>query len=327
MTAEALTRKAAVAGLLVAAVLAVCATTPFGRPPGALQSTGHPSTGTSSAGVSTVPTAPPSSGEAGAAPADGVAARRPGGYYLDDGPGERAPEELQALLALPEPEPAAEPLHPRANRPYRVMGNDYRPMTQREPFVQRGIASWYGRKFHGQPTSIGERYDMYRMTAAHPTLPIPSYVRVTNLENARSVVVRVNDRGPFLHGRAIDLSFLAAHKLGYVQNGSAEVEVELLHPPGPARPPAAAVAPAGGLPEPHFLQLGAFSAQGNAQAASARLRRELGWLQVPIQVEPHGSLYRVRAGPYAQREQAARAGAEVESRTGLRPLLVPGLPD
>ena len=101
-------------------------------------------------------------------------------------------------------------------------------MSQLEPFRERGMASWYGRRYHGQPTASGEPYDMYAMTAAHPTLPIPSYARVTNVANGRSVVVRVNDRGPFLQNRVIDLSYTAAAKLGYVEAGSAEVEVDLI---------------------------------------------------------------------------------------------------
>lgn len=302
MAAELICRRAAPALLMIALVLAGCSSTPLQRPAAGLP----------------VPT--PAAGEASGAPAAGASARRAGAYYLDDGPGDLAPEALQALLALPEPVPVAEPLHPWANRPYRVMGSDYRPMTQLEPFVQRGVASWYGRKFHGRPTSTGERYDMYGLTAAHPTLPLPSYVRVTNLDNARSVIVRVNDRGPFLHGRAIDLSFLAASKLDYVRNGSAEVQVELLQPQATQGAALAA-------PQAHYLQLGAFSAPAAAQAARESLRRQLGWLQVPIDVQPHGNLYRVRAGPYPEREQAATAGAEVESRTGLRPVLVSGPAD
>ena len=127
---------------------------------------------------------------------------RSGGYYLDDGPGTNAPANLDAI---PDAVPRLEPLHRFANRPYSVLGRDYVPATELRPYRERGIASWYGRKFHAQKTSIGETYDMYAMTAAHPTLPLPSYARVTNLANGRSVVVRVNDRGPFLPGRLIDL--------------------------------------------------------------------------------------------------------------------------
>ena len=153
-----------------------------------------------------------------------------GGYYLDDGPGKPDPQRVARLMREPDPVPKHEPLLARANRPYRVMGQDFAPMTERKPYKQQGVASWYGQRFHGKPTSTGETYDMYQMTAAHPTLPLPSYARVTRLDNGRSVVVRVNDRGPFLRGRLIDLSYLAASKLGYVGKGHAEVEVELLNP-------------------------------------------------------------------------------------------------
>ena len=148
-------------------------------------------------------------------------------YYLDDGPGANPPPNLDAI---PDAVPKAEPLHRFANRPYTVLGRDYVPATSLRPYRERGVASWYGRKFHGQKTSTGEIYDMYAMTAAHPTLPLPSYARVTNPATGVSVVVRVNDRGPFLHSRVIDLSFAAAHKLGIAQRGSGEVEVEAVLP-------------------------------------------------------------------------------------------------
>lgn len=153
----------------------------------------------------------------------GVLARRGGGYYKDDGPDDVLPPNLDQI---PEAVPVVEPLHRPALRPYTVMGQHFVPRTELTPFKQRGYASWYGRRFHGNPTSIGEPYDMYAMTAAHPTLPIPSYARVTHLDNGRSVVVRINDRGPFLRGRVIDLSYAAAHRLGYINTGSAHVEVE-----------------------------------------------------------------------------------------------------
>ena len=152
---------------------------------------------------------------------------RGGGYYKDDGPDAVTPDNLEAI---PDAEPRLEPLHRFANRPYNVFGQGYVPATELRPFRDRGRASWYGRRFHGKPTSSGEPYDMYAMTAAHPTLPIPSYVRVTHSGNGRSVVLRVNDRGPFHKGRIIDLSYTAAYKLGYVNSGSAEVEVEQIVP-------------------------------------------------------------------------------------------------
>ena len=152
-----------------------------------------------------------------------------GGYYKDDGPGD-SPPDVAILAAVAEPEPRIEPLHRFANNPYNVFGVDYAPMRAIASFRQRGLGSWYGRKFHGQRTSSGEPYDMYGMTAAHPTLPIPSYVRVTNVGNSRSVIVRINDRGPFHPGRVVDLSYTAAWKLGYLNAGSTPVEVELLTP-------------------------------------------------------------------------------------------------
>ena len=137
--------------------------------------------------------------------------------------------------------PRAEPLRPANMRPYTVMGQTYTPMTRLAPYRDRGIASWYGRRYHDQKTSSGEIYDMYGMTAAHPTLPIPSYVRVTNLANRKSIVVRINDRGPFHSDRLIDLSYTAAYKLGVLGGGKAMVEVETIIPDA-GTPAAAAVA-------------------------------------------------------------------------------------
>jgi rare lipoprotein A len=148
---------------------------------------------------------------------------RGGGYYQDDGPGDNPPANLDQIE---DAEPRIEPLHRYANNPYTVFGLQYVPYRTLTPYRQRGIGSWYGRKFHGQRTSSGEPYDMYAMTAAHATLAIPSYARVTNLANGRSVIVRINDRGPFHSGRLVDLSYAAAYKLGYSAAGSASVEVE-----------------------------------------------------------------------------------------------------
>ena len=167
------------------------------------------------AGCGTVATRAP---EAGA---------RPGGYYKDDGPGPNPPANIDAIA---DAEPRVEPLHRFANNPYTAFGRQYVPFTELRAHRERGRASWYGRRYHGQRTSGGEPYDMYAMTAAHPLLPIPSYARVTNLANGRSVVVRINDRGPFISGRIIDLSYAAAWKLGYVASGSAPVEVEAITP-------------------------------------------------------------------------------------------------
>ncbi len=158
------------------------------------------------------------------------AKHNPGRYFQSDGPGEINP---RALMDVPEPQPKHEPLAAAANRPYTVFGQRYTPAQARKAQRQRGVASWYGRQFHGRKTSTGERYNMYALSAAHPTLPLPSYVRVTNLANKRSIVVRVNDRGPFTNGRLIDLSYAAAAKLGFVERGSTSVELETIVPPAP----------------------------------------------------------------------------------------------
>lgn len=144
-------------------------------------------------------------------------------YYQDDGPPDRAPAELGSV---PDAVPRAEPPLRGPNKPYVALGRSYTPITSDSPFRQRGMASWYGRQFHGNRTASGEIYDMFAMTAAHPILPIPSYVRVTEVHSGRSVIVRVNDRGPFKHDRVIDLSYAAATKLGFASSGTAEVEVE-----------------------------------------------------------------------------------------------------
>jgi rare lipoprotein A len=150
-----------------------------------------------------------------------------GGYYKGDGPGGAPPVNLDKLA---DAKPWVEPLNRGANVPYVALGRRYVPYTSLTPYRQRGVATWYGRKFHGKRTASGERYDMYAMTGAHTILPIPSYARVTNLANGKSVVVRINDRGPFHTGRVIDLSYAAAYKLGYIGTGSANVEVEAILP-------------------------------------------------------------------------------------------------
>jgi rare lipoprotein A len=232
---------------------------------------------------------------------------RPGGYYKDDGPGDKVPPNI---AEIPDAEPRSEPLHRYANRPYKVFGTEYVPLAQVQPFRQTGVASWYGKRFHGQKTSSGELYDMYAMTAAHPTLPIPSYAKVTNLANGRSVVVRVNDRGPFHASRIIDLSYAAAYRLGYIQAGSARVEVQAVIPA--AGEQAAAV----------YLQVGAFNSRENAESLQARVAREATWLQETVQVLASGSLWRLHVGPYRSREDARSVAERIEAELDLKPLLV-----
>jgi len=247
-------------------------------------------------------------------------ARRPGAYYKDDGPGERPPVDL---ASIPDATPRAEPLHRFANRPYQVFGRDYAPIASAHGFRQKGIASWYGRRYHGQNTSSGEPYDMYAMTAAHPLLPIPSYVRVTNVANRRIVVVRVNDRGPFHADRVIDLSYTAAWKLGYVEAGSALVEIEHVLPgaasaAAPAPAAAAVAADAGGV----FLQLGAFAARESADNFRARIYRELAWLSDPIHVVAGAGLFRLQLGPFRTQDEARPLAERIGAELSVRPLFV-----
>ncbi len=150
-----------------------------------------------------------------------------GGYYQDDGPMDYTPEDLQNI---PDAIPRVEPYARGPNKPYTVFGKTYVPITDNRPYKVKGMGSWYGKKFHGNKTSSGEVYDMFKMTAAHPILPIPCYVRVTNVNTGKQVIVRVNDRGPFHSDRIIDLSYTAALKLDYLKQGSALLEVEHLLP-------------------------------------------------------------------------------------------------
>lgn len=141
------------------------------------------------------------------------------------------PDRLPTLLEMTDPEPRAEALSRGGNKPYNIYGVDYSPRTDLMEYKETGIASWYGHKFHGHLTSNGEVYNVFAMSAAHKTLPLPSYVRVTNLDNGKSAIVRVNDRGPFHQDRVIDLSYSAAYKIGMMGKGTARVQVELLASP------------------------------------------------------------------------------------------------
>lgn len=245
-----------------------------------------------------------------------------GGFYKDDGPGNHVPAGIDYIR---EPEPKVEILHRYANRPYTVLGKDYTPRKVVSHFVEEGIGSWYGRKFHGQKTSSGEPYDMYAMTAAHPTLPIPSYVRVTNRSNNRQVIVRINDRGPFHKNRVIDLSFLAACRLGYAGNGSAEVRVESLLPGQHFSQhideksiihlaQTKTIAPL--VEKPHgeiFIQLGAFSSRSNAESFQVKVAEIVNEPIKKIHLSTLHGITRVRMGPFKNKEMAIK---EVERLTG-----------
>ena len=236
-------------------------------------------------------------------------------------PGAGVPAPPRDLASIPDAVPREEPRSRYGNpETYEVFGRRYKVMKSAKGHVERGLASWYGPGFHSERTSSGEPYDMYSMTAAHKTLPIPAYVRVTNLENGRSVVVRVNDRGPFVGDRIIDLSYTAAWKLDMLRAGTAKVEIRVLEPgrrappppmvasiPPPAVasvPPPVAPAPGGGA---RMLQVGSFGSRANADALAARLKAS-GIDGASISEADVGGrrLYRVRVGPVADAAQAAQ---------------------
>ena len=272
-----------------------------------------------------------------------AAAPRAGGYYLNDGPGANPPANLDQI---PDAVPKREPLRSGSMRPYTVMGQNYTPMTQLAPYKARGTATWYGRRYHGQQTSSGEFYDMYGMTAAHTILPIPSYARVTNLANNKSVVVRINDRGPFHSDRLIDLSYTAAYKLGVLGGGRALVEVETIMPGAqvaartPVPPVAAAQTgtqgPGEGSDEAAapqslpvaidasgvYLQLGAFGSQDSADNYLVRLSAQIEWMEPALHVYPKDGLFRVHAGPYANWAEARAAADRISQALGVKAMVL-----
>lgn len=212
---------------------------------------------------------------------------------------DRAPKRPPDLSNVKDAVPRVEPRSASGNPPfYEVFGRRYHVMPTSSGYTERGVASWYGEKFHGRRTSSGEPYDMYAMTAAHKTLPLPAYVRVTSLENGRSVVVRVNDRGPFVDNRLIDLSYAAAVKLGMIGAGTAMVQVEAIDPAKPRKEAKTAVPVAAG--NRVFVQAGAFRSRQNADALVRRIRSDApGVPGVFVQEDSANGqpIYRVRVGP------------------------------
>jgi rare lipoprotein A len=249
---------------------------------------------------------------------------------VQDGPPARAGQVGQLPPdAVPRPEPRSR----YGNGPvYEVLGTRYRVMESSSGYRERGVASWYGKKFHGNLTSNREPYDMYAMTAAHKSLPLPTYVRVTNLRNDRSVIVRVNDRGPFVHNRIIDLSYSAALKLDMIRDGTALVEVEAIGFDAPSgdRPARVSTPP---VPESAgnakaaehevYIQVGAFGARENAERRVALLRSGgigNGFILEDRAVSP--ALFRVRVGPVRDGEQYDLLVAELEKLGIEDPYLV-----
>jgi rare lipoprotein A len=268
-----------------------------------------------------------------------------GGYYLDDGPGDNAPN---AIDSIPDAELKTETPLVRANKPYSALGQKYVPMTSYAPYTKQGVASWYGKRYHGKQTSSGEIYDMYGMSGAHTTLPIPSYVRVTNPENKRSVIVRINDRGPFKHDRLIDLSYAAAYKLRLTEKGSGLVEVEWIDtsadalrkmnatqlassaniveasPANYKEVPIAAVTP---TPTPknnnlidnanYYVQVGAFKNEKNGEQLQKKiLGLDLAGDAAVTNVYNDG-IYRVRLGPFDTRKLADISANKVRKQLNM----------
>ena len=230
-----------------------------------------------------------------------------GGYTLHDkivsSGGGRYQQRIDSMPSnppdvsrIPDAEPVPEQRSRRGNAStYTVFGRTYRVMNSSRGFTQTGVASWYGSKFHGHETSNGEIYDMFAMTAAHTSLPLPTFVRVTNLENNRQVIVRVNDRGPFVGNRIIDLSYAAAYRLDMLNSGTARVRVEAIDPVRwQARNNSSSRQVAASRNDGVFLQVGAL---GNAEAAQRLQARARELTQAPVRVVSGQALYRVQVGP------------------------------
>ena len=244
-----------------------------------------------------------------------------GAYYLDDGPDKNPPENLDKI---PDAEPKYEALSKRASRPYVAFDKKYIPMKKIIPFEEEGYASWYGKRYHGRKTSIGETYDMYQMTGAHKTLPLPCYIKVTNLKNKRSVIIRVNDRGPFVDQRIVDLSYAAAHRLDIIKNGSELVKIEMVNPSLAKK----------NLVEPHqdasasdsiksfYIQAGAFSSEENASYLINRLSKIKFKKSLSIKKLNKNSLHLVAIGPYASKEIAEEALIDITKKIQLNSFII-----
>lgn len=259
----------------------------------------------------------------------------------------------------PEPEPQAEvvvpkvePINPSNTKPYTVLGESYAPMKEISTFIQKGYASWYGRKFHGRKTANGEIYNMYKLSAAHKTLPIPSYVQVTNEHNQKSIIVRVNDRGPFIKGRIIDLSYAAAKKLDMLGHGTIPVSIQLVDPKNPDASLASNVKPnlnsetelsaeskstvidvqpnyqttSTNITMPvtsivgvrgSFVQLGAFKAEQNADGLCQRISQSTIAQNSKVNKVYNGYIYQVLLGPYAEYEAAKQVSTQVRDQLQL----------
>lgn len=239
-----------------------------------------------------------------------------GRYQIDQDIGPDSPVDTSTV---PDAVPRKEARTIAGNKnPYTVLGKTYHLIEDESSYRERGKASWYGRKFHGHHTSNGEIYDMYAMTAAHKTLPIPSYVRVTNVANGKTVVVRINDRGPFHSDRIIDLSYAAAQRIGILGTGTGLVDVEIAlpddAPPAPLKntKPLNQIATDSALPAGTHLQIGAFSSEAGAKQFAAQVAAKLSYPVIIRKADVAGTIYRVRVGPLSNAQQLQSARRELE---------------
>jgi len=246
---------------------------------------------------------------------------------------------------VPDAVPVLEPIRAGGpNKPYAVLGETYRPLPPEAALSERGLASWYGRKFHGRRTASGEVYNMYAMTAAHRTLPLPSFARVSNPANGRSVIVRVNDRGPFIKGRVIDLSYTAAQKLGVlglatvevvritpdeIRSGAWQPRAPVLPTAAPAvegdEPPALAIAAATDSAPPsrgYWIQLGAFSNLQGAEQLQSQAGAEVDGIAPLLAMFNDNTLYRLQAGPFTSRGEAQRMAERVRDSLRVTPMVI-----
>ena len=244
-----------------------------------------------------------------------------GAYYLDDGPEENPPENLDKI---PDAQPKYEALSKWASRPYVAFDKKYTPMTKIIPFMEEGYASWYGKRYHGKKTSIGEIYDMYQMTGAHKTLPLPCYIKVTNLKNKRSVIIRVNDRGPFVDGRIIDLSYAAAHRLRIIETGSELVKIEMVNPSLAKKniKEVNNVPSANSTIKYFYIQAGAFSNEDNASYLINRLSEIQFRNSLNIKKLSKNSLHLVTIGPYDSKIKAEQALKDISQKIQLNSFII-----
>ncbi len=294
--------------------------------------------------------APPAASKPATAQTPSVS--KPGGYYLDDGPGDNPPKDIDNI---PNAVPKKEPLLDRANKPYKALGVVYTPMTSYQPYKVSGVASWYGKRYHGKNTSSGEVYDMYNMSAAHPTLPLPSYVKVTNPSNGRFVVVRVNDRGPFKSERVIDLSYAAAYKLRFSAQGSTLVQVEAIDinntspsyvasytqtvattsagttaettsaststptvATNPVNPPAQS---SNSAINGYFIQAGAFKNEANADSLIKKIQGLEIDKNAGINKVYNNGLHRLKLGPYDNKQEAEQVAANIRKQLNISTII------